>query len=227
MIVMKFGGTSVGDAGRIAGVAALAVAEASPVVVVVSALGGTTDALLEAGRAAEAGATGQADALLDAIRARHLAAAVGADEIEAVEATLAEARRLLGGVALLREQTPRSRAILASVGERMSAPLVAAAIRRAGRPSQAVDARSFVTTDDQYESAEVRFEASREAARALLLPLVHDGVVPVITGFIGRAEDGATTLLGRGGSDYGNTTYRNDIKWFVRSCSLGFLNNIE
>lgn len=203
MIVMKFGGTSVGDASRIAGVARLSTAQAGPVAVVVSAMGGTTDTLLKAGRLAESGHFDTANAEIEAIRARHHAV-VGDDAAlrAVIDGMVDEASGLLRGVSLLREQTPRSRAALASFGERLSAPLVAAAIRALGRQSEAIDARDFVVTDDRHEEAAVDLPRSRENARALLLDKLAKGVIPVVTGFIGATPEGVTTLLGRGGSDY-------------------------
>lgn len=203
MIVMKFGGTSVGDAARIAGVARLVTAEPRPVAVVVSAMGGTTDALLRAGRLAESGQFDAATTEVEAIRTRHHAVAAHDDTLRAViDALVDEALGLLRGVSLLREQTSRSRAALASFGERLSAPLVAAAVRATGRRSEAVDARTFVVTDERHEEAAVDLPRSRENARALLLDRLSEGEIPVVTGFIGATPDGVTTLLGRGGSDY-------------------------
>lgn len=202
MIVMKFGGTSVGSRERLVQVASLVTAHPEPTVVVVSAMGGTTDALLDAGRAAERGSLDVALVAVEALRQRHLAAADEPEVRAAIEALVAELRDLLRGVALLGEQTGRSRAMLASFGERLSVHLAASYLRAVGRGSVAVDARELIVTDDSFEEGAVRFEASRARTRARLLPLVEAGVVPVVTGFLGATEDGRTTILGRGGSDY-------------------------
>ncbi|MCB9666456.1 MAG: bifunctional aspartate kinase/homoserine dehydrogenase I [Alphaproteobacteria bacterium] len=202
MIVMKFGGTSVGSAARIAHVASLVVGQRGPVAVVTSAMGGVTDELLAAGRAAEAGHVDAALAAVARLEARHEAVASEPEVRAIVAGILDELRSLLRGVWLLREQTPRTRAVLASMGERLSAPVLAAAIRAAGREARAVDARAFVVTDARHEAARVDTARTRERGRATLLPLLEQGVVPVVTGFIGATPEGTTTLLGRGGSDY-------------------------
>lgn len=199
---MKFGGTSVGTGPRIQHVASLVVAQPGPVVVVTSAMGGATDRLLEAGRAAEQGDLDTALGEVEALRSRHHAVTDAPDVVAEIDALLDALAGLLRGVSLLREQTPRSRALLASFGERLAASLVAWAVREAGRPSQAVDARRIVVTSDTHEEAVVDDAASRTRAGAVLRPLVGAGAVPVVTGFIGATPDGTTTLLGRGGSDY-------------------------
>ena len=116
MIVMKFGGTSVGSGERIARVASLVQRRDGPTVVVVSAVGGTTDQLLRAGRAAEAGDLGAARELVEAMRRRHLEAAPRPEGLFELDRLFAELTSLLQGVYLLREQTARSRALLASFG---------------------------------------------------------------------------------------------------------------
>jgi len=202
MIVMKFGGTSVADPDRIAHVASLAARHDGPAVVVTSAMAGTTDTLLQAGRDAEAGRVDAALAAVEGLRARH-EAVTGDLATRARLSLLFDALRdLLRGVGLLREQTARSRALLASFGERLAAPLVAQAIRTAGRSAEDVDARDVVVTNDRFEEAAVLDADSRRRARARLLPMIDGGAVPVVTGFVAATEDGTTTLLGRGGSDY-------------------------
>ncbi len=202
MIVMKFGGTSVGSGERLRSVASLVAAHPGPVAVVVSAMGGVTDDLLAMGTKACAGGLHAALADLDALRARHVDASPDEDALRGIAPLFDDLRDLLHGVAMLQEQTPRSRALLASFGERLSAPLAAAWVRAAGRRAVAVDARELIRTDDAWECAAVDMEGSRVASRAELLPWIADGVVPVIPGFVGSDPQGVTTLLGRGGSDY-------------------------
>jgi aspartokinase/homoserine dehydrogenase 1 len=202
VIVMKFGGTSVGSRERLAQVASLVAGHPEPSVVVVSAMGGTTDALLDAGRAAERGDVQEALDAVEAMRARHLRAAEDHEVREVIESLIVELRDLLRGVALLGEQTPRSRAMLASFGERLSVHLAAAALRATGQRAVAVDARELIVTDDTYEEGAVQLAGSRERVRSRLLPMVDRGVTPVVTGFLGATEGGRTTILGRGGSDY-------------------------
>lgn len=209
MIVMKFGGTSVADRERHEQVAQLVHPLEGRVAVVVSALGGTTDALLRAGELAETGDLDGAQSESYAIRTRHLAAAGSDGERDGIEHVIGELNGLLQGVALLREQTPRSRAMLASFGERLSAPLVAARLSDAGRPAVAVDARTLLVTDSDYESARVDLEASRRRVQDKLVPLLEQGLTPIITGFIASNGDGVTTVLGRGGSDYSAALFGN------------------
>lgn len=202
MLVMKFGGTSVANGDRIREVARLAAAANEPVAVVVSAMSGVTDTLLTLGRRA---ATGDAEAVragLDALRERHLAVPVDGEAEARLREDLGELDRLLHGVLLLGELTPRSTALLASFGERLCATITAALLRATSHAAQAVDARRFVVTDDRYESATVDLAATRAQADVVLRPLLAAGSIPVITGFIGATPAGATTLLGRGGSDW-------------------------
>ena len=205
--VAKFGGTSVATPERIRrAVRLVAEGPAGRRVVVVSALGGTTDDLLAALDAALARA-GHAD-LLSAIRDRHEAAlqdlARDAD-VEAVravlDARLGELRELLDGVSLLREATPRTRDAVIATGERLSAPLAAAAFRAAGHDALALDAAAFVRTDDTFGSATVDFETTGRLV-ADALGRLGDETIAVVTGFIGSTEAGVTTTLGRSGSDY-------------------------
>jgi aspartokinase/homoserine dehydrogenase 1 len=202
VIVMKFGGTSVGSGPRMAEVARLACREPGPVVVVVSAMGGTTDQLLRAGALAESGQLDGAFAVVEALRERHLDALPEEGAAAGVGREVELLRDLLRGVSLLREQTPRSRALLMSFGERLSAPLVAGWIRRAGRESVAVDARDVLVTDATFEEAAVDETASRPRVEGAIGGPARGGVIPVVTGFLGATRDGLTTVLGRGGSDY-------------------------
>jgi aspartate kinase len=112
-------------------------------------------------------------------------------------ASLAEALSVLGDL------TPRSLDTIAAKGERLSSILVAEAYKKLGLPAQHVDAREVMITDDQFTRAEPQPDAIAEAGRQLLVPLVRDGKVPVLGGYIGSAKvSRVTTTLGRGGSDY-------------------------
>lgn len=202
MIVMKFGGTSVGSGQRMAQVAERVVDVDGPAVVVVSAMGGATDALVAAGLEAEQDDMGAARARVAELRRRHEEAAEGLGLEGLLAARFGELDDLLRGIHLMGEQTPRSRALLLSFGERLSAPLVAAHLDAAGRRAEAVDARRIVVTDARHEAGQVDPEATRARARRVLDPMVASGVTPVVTGFLGATPDGTTTLLGRGGSDY-------------------------
>jgi aspartate kinase len=210
-VIMKFGGTSVADAHRLRGVAALAAERAQAgVLLVLSAFSGVTDSLFAAGRAAVAGEEGQAISLLDAMIERHRAVAAellgidrsAADRLPpAVEAALAAAEAELGdvlkGAALLRALPERSMDILAGRGELLSTAILAAFM---GAPW--IDARTAMRTDSHFGCAKPLTEEIRALATEKVLPLVGRGMVAVTQGYIGADASGAPTTLGRGGSDY-------------------------
>jgi bifunctional aspartokinase / homoserine dehydrogenase 1 len=202
VLVMKFGGSSVADRSCLEGVARIVTSCGRPVVVVVSAMGKTTNALLRTAGLAEMGDTVAVEEELRLLRQLHDHAADGLVVDPSVDTELAELRSVLDGVRLLRELTPRSRALISSIGERLSAPILAGHLCAMGRPARAVDARRFVVTDDSHESAVVDLPRTRAAARELFAPLLAEGLTPVVTGFIGATLGGITTTLGRGGSDY-------------------------
>lgn len=215
MQVMKFGGTSVGDAACIARAAEIIAdgARQGGCVVVVSAMSGVTNRLIDAAKKAQTGVETEATAVTDALRAQHETAllALVKDEQKRVnvrkkiEEVLSEGRRLLEGTALLRELTSRTLDAVSSLGERLSAPLVAAAVRELGLPSESIEATECVVTDDFHGGAEPLMEETRAKSEARLRPLLGKGSVPVVTGFLGATKAGELTTLGRGGSDYSAT----------------------
>lgn len=208
LLVVKFGGTSLADGERLERAASIVVAHDGPIVAVVSAIGKTTDRLLEAGAHAEAGDALSASAIVQALRADHRAALPEDAELqEKLDRLFAELGSILEGVRLLREQTPRSQALLASFGERLSAPLFAAVLDRAlpadgKRRAQAFDARELIVTSAEPAEARVFFDATRTRLQERLVPALREGRLTVVTGFLGASETGLTTTLGRGGSDY-------------------------
>ena len=213
--VMKFGGTSVGDAACIARAAQIVAqfARESAVVVVVSAMGGVTNRLIEAATQAEAGDRERAADVLNTLHNQHdsaLEALVGRPEPRAAIAerlanVFAEGQRLCDGTALLRELTPRSLDSISSIGERLSAPLVAGSLAELGVPSETVSATELIVTDPYHGRAEPLMDLTRERSVGRLRPLLEQGIVPVVTGFIGATPEGVLTTLGRGGSDYSAT----------------------
>src|SRR5688572_23013846 len=212
LIVMKFGGTSVGSAERIAQAAQLAVdtaAKGHQVVVVTSAMSKVTDLLIGAARRASTGDwdpmfrqelfdrhKAVADTIIGGDAARH------AEVIEALRQRLDRFEKLCFGLSMVHELTPRLLDAISATGELLAAPLLAAAIAARGGSAESVVATELVVTDDQFGAAEPLMDATRERARARLLPLLEAGVIPVVTGFLGATEDGVLTTLGRGGSDY-------------------------
>src|SRR5215468_9962892 len=213
--VMKFGGTSVGDASCITRAAKIIVNAAKEFrcVAVVSAMSGVTNRLIEAADHARAGNAGEAAAILESLRKQHetaLSSLVRQEEErqpirQRLQEVLSEGRRLCEGTALLRELTPRTLDAVSSLGERLSAPLVAAAVKETGATSEAIEAAELIVTDAFHGGAEPQMELTREKSQARLCPLLEKGIVPVVTGFIGATADGQLTTLGRGGSDFSAT----------------------
>ena len=153
-------------------------------------------------------------AILDKLRAQHdtaLALLIPSEDWRVCPFASAWKRFLRkdGGFArepaLLRELTPRVLDAISSLGERLSAPMVAAAVRELGLQSEAVEATKLIITDGFHGGAEPDMTLTREASQARLRPLLDSGVVPVVTGFIGATTAGQLTTLGRGGSDYSAT----------------------
>jgi aspartokinase/homoserine dehydrogenase 1 len=213
--VMKFGGTSVGDASCIARVAQIvkdALVE-GPVVAVVSAMSGVTNRLIDAAKQSEGGDREPAGALFETLRKQHDTALVAliqsqdrrAEIAARMEAIFVEGERLCKGTALLRELTPRTLDAVSSLGERLCAPMVAGALEELGIRSESVEATELIVTDPSHGGADPLMDRTRQCCAALLQPMLQEGVVPVITGFIGATEDGVLTTLGRGGSDYSAT----------------------
>ena len=167
---------------------------------VASAMGGVTDVLLDAAREAERGRLGVARRAVESLRARHAAAARELG-VRFDEAPLRELDAALQGVSLLRERTARVTDLVSSFGERLSAPLLAAALVKAGVPARAVDARELLVTDDRHGAATCDRKRSDPRIKRRLRPLLSSGIVPVVTGFIARSLKGETTTLGRSGSD--------------------------
>ena len=212
MIVLKFGGTSVGDAEAIARTATIVASrrERKPIVVV-SALAGVTNALIAIGEQASKGHLIGAVRSVEAIRARHIEQAeklLGNTEecgeiCGEMSALCDELAHLAEALSTLADATPRSMDMLASFGEQLSSILCVAAFKKVGLPATHVDAREVMITDDQFMRAEPQPDAIAEATRAHLLPEVTAGRIPVLGGFIGSVKGkGITTTLGRGGSDY-------------------------
>ena len=213
---MKFGGTSVGDVECIRRAADIVVraARETSVVVVVSAMSGVTNRLIAAAREAADGKASVADDLSHALREQHVAAAKvlvsnQADQTQLIvelERIINDVASLCQGISLLHELTPRAHATVSSIGERLSARLMAATLRESDLRARAVEATDVIVTDDQYLQAEPLMKDVRERAHAVLQPLIDEGETPVVTGFIGATADGVLTTLGRGGSDYSATT---------------------
>ena len=212
MLVMKFGGTSVGDARSIAAVREIiagASRQRAPVVVVLSAMSTVTDTLLQAARLASSGDERGMQEKLHYLREKHfrtieeLLSGQERDSVaKAAEELLTEFQNLCAGMALLRDLPLRAMDIGLSVGERLSSMIVASYLRGQGVSAQAVDSSSCIVTDNTFGDAHALPEPTRAATRRVLLRLLARNCVPVVTGFLGATQDGIRTTLGRGGSDY-------------------------
>ena len=207
--VHKFGGTSVGDAACLRGVAELIeqASRAARVVVVTSATAGTTDRLAAAAAAAGRGDRATSLTILELLRARHeslladLAPDGDAETLAQLRRIAGELPELAGATALLGALAPRTRDRILAAGEKLAARLLVVALRGRGLSACACDADTFLETDDRFgEAGAIQGVAERTIAAALM-PAVDRGEIPIVTGFIGRSPDGATTVLGRGGSD--------------------------
>ncbi len=211
MIVCKFGGTSVASADAIARtVSIIAARRDRHPVVVVSALGGTTNALLGIAHGA---AGGDLDSALDGVRSlrdRHrdtastlLQGYASHDEVQhAIAVAFDELAQLADALYTLGFVTPRSLDAIAAIGERLSSQIVAAACAAQGLQAHWVDAERVITTDDRFTRAEPRLAEIEHNVQQFIAPLVAQGGIPVLGGFVGSTDSGMTTTLGRGGSDF-------------------------
>lgn len=214
-LVMKFGGTSVGSVQAIQQVIKIArttKADWRNAAIIVSAMSGVTDKLLGGAKSAALGDDSIAEAFANKLRGKHIQAleqlAPNAAHVsEAIETLLAEFVSLCHAIRVLGEASPRALDAIASLGERMSAPLVAAALNEAGLPASPVDTREVVVTDAIYQSASPDMEATRLRAEQVIQPIFEAGRIPVITGFIGANREGTVTTLGRGGSDFSGAIF--------------------
>jgi aspartate kinase len=212
LVVMKFGGTSVEDAvaiRRTADIVAGRIARGLQPVVIVSAMARVTDQLLNAAAAAGRGDKTSALSASVALRARHHQAAadlIPASALAPMTALIDEhfdaLDELLRGLAAVGEVTPRTTDIVASYGERLSSPMVAAAFAARGIDAAHVDARDCIITDAQHMKAIPQDDLIAERLRKHVLPLAQAGKTAVLGGFIGSTPEGVTTTLGRGGSDF-------------------------
>ncbi len=209
MVVIKFGGTSVGSPQALSSVAEIVRSirkDWRRVVVVVSAMGGVTDLLLKGATAAGGGDSAKAGQCVEAIRKQHRAAiaagSLGGETVSAIDACLRELEGLYHAVSVLREVSPRALDAIASLGERMSIHIVSGYLGRAGMAGEPVEASDFLITDSKFQNASPLMDEVSARGRRVLGPIFRRKAVPVITGFVGATPEGVITTLGRGGSDY-------------------------
>jgi aspartate kinase len=213
LIVIKFGGTSVGDADRVANAIDI-VAERKHLqpIVVVSALSGVTNDLVAASEAARAKDASTARRVIERVRARHEEVALRLVQqkhdffeafVQRLNRQIDEIDTILKGFALLGEITPRARDKVAAIGEKLSCVLFAYSMKMRMLPGEPVDPEEVIVTNDAFCGASPLMDKTRVAAQQKLLPMIERNWIPVIGGFVGRSDvDGATTTLGRNGSDY-------------------------
>src|SRR6266568_5866488 len=210
MIVMKFGGSSVQDATAIRRVASIVASRlADQPVVVVSAMGGVTDKLVQVAETAARSDLSPALSLLEVIRARHVAAADNMlNPAEASKFTdelddrLAECTALITKIAAQGSVTQGQHSYMLSFGEVLSSTLVAAAFNALAIPSAHEDSRKLIVTDSRHPAATLLASQTRTKLLEVIPPLLEQELVPVLGGFIASSESGEVTTLGRGGSDY-------------------------
>src|SRR5437879_6472251 len=209
---MKFGGSSLANAAKIRN-AARVVERFSPenrIVIVASAMDDTTDRLVELGELARRGESARASKILSRIQKLHTKTAqatssrkVSKELLDRIDRLNKELEKTVQGISHLRELTPRSRDYLLSFGERLSTPILAAAIRSLGLKTQALTgAEAGISSDERFGEANPLAEVSYHEMRRRLDPILARNEIPVVTGFIAATVEGSITTLGRGGSDY-------------------------
>ncbi len=210
MIVMKFGGTSMEDANAIRNVAEIVHRSVyRKPLVVASACAGVTNALLGLCKKAVGGQAADALADVESLRQRHktIAGELFQGEVTftvhwQIDALLDSLRDLTKSIGILGELTDRSVDTFAAFGERLSSYLLYHELSRRGVFSMLLDVREVLITDEEYTRASPRFDLIEQRTKELVAPKIDGGQVVVTQGFIGATEEGITTTLGRGGSDY-------------------------
>jgi aspartate kinase len=211
LLIMKFGGTSMGSSERMRVAARIVQEETAkrPVVVVVSAMSKITDLLLDSMRFAEAGNRAAVDANLANLRSRHeetcrdlLPPGYQTRVTARLGELIGEFERIVSGMAMLGDRPPRSVDEAVVTGEWLSATLFSEYLTATGTPAEAINARDAIVTDAMFGNASPLMEPTGVKARARLLPLLEQGTLPIVTGFNGATADGRPTTLGRGGSDF-------------------------
>ena len=211
LLVMKFGGSSMGSAERIKAAARLTTEQHArrSVVIVVSAMAKVTDLLLDSMRKAEAADEAGLEANLNQLAERHvfccrelLPADFQENAIADVRGLVHEFSRIARGIMMLGERPPQSVDKAMAIGERLSALMMAAYLDAEGIRATAVNAAQIIVTDTVFGNATPLMDETRGRAAIVLSPLLEDGMLPVVTGFNGATLDGRPTTLGRGGSDF-------------------------
>src|SRR5437867_2834875 len=197
MIIMKFGGTSVEDAAALDRSCSIVAERVSrKPLVVVSALAGATNGLLEAGSLAARGDIARAMAIADRLEHRH------SELLPSMAGHFERLRELLKALAAIGEFSLRTQDLIASYGEVVSSLIFSDRVRRLGFDAVHIDARQCMITDDHFGKASPLMDLTRARLEEIARPPVNSGRVVVMGGYIGSTRSGITTTLGRGGSDY-------------------------
>ena len=211
LLVMKFGGTSMGSAERMTVAARICTEEMQrrPVVAVVSAMAKVTDMLLDTLRHAEGGDEAGLESNVQRLLDRHRQACdelfqrdQHARVVAGLEALIADFQRIARGVLMLGERPPRSVDEAIAMGERLSSLMLAEYLNSTGVPAKAVNGADVIVTDGVFGNATPIMADTRRKTDSILKPLLAGGVLPIFTGFNGATVDGRPTTLGRGGSDF-------------------------
>ena len=215
LIVMKFGGTSVGDASCIRRAATIVKQHSGgsdQVVVVVSALSKITDLILKVMNAARDGKNEEMQLGLSQLSARHeqvlseLFAGAELDQVsKELRASIRRLSELSSAVLLLGSATPQVMDMALPLGEQMSARIFVACLNQMGRKAEFVDSSRVVITDEKFGDASPDMETTSRRSREVIVPRLEEGKIPVVTGYAGATHSGQVTTLGRGGSDYSGT----------------------
>ena len=212
-LVMKFGGTAVDSPDKVRHVAQLVKShkKGNDIVCVISAVRGMTDGLLSIADSVKRGDKTSIDEFVKKSARTHLDIAQGAisdkklkdEAVAAVDKIISELKDVLGGIVLLGEVTPKSLDYLMSFGERLSTPIVSFALQDIGIKSDHLTGKEAgILTDSNFGEARPLMDTTKLRVNHKIEPLLKDGAVPVVTGFVGADQYGNITTIGRGGSDY-------------------------
>ena len=202
---MKFGGASLADSENFNNAIGW-ILKQKEAVVVVSAMKNVTNELMQCLHLAQDGNYEDVSENLNLLRERHTQV-IGnlIKESESLDleisALFIEARTLLHGVSSLQEITPRAHDRLLSLGEKLSARILAAALENRLKKAQVVDGEKVLLTDDRFTNAYPKYEESKTLCDQVIKPLLNQDVIPIVAGFTGATSEGLTTTLGRGGTD--------------------------
>lgn len=212
-LVMKFGGTSVGSVvayQQVIDIVKNAKMDWQHVIVVISAMSGITDLLIDSAVKASQGDDETFTQSAQVLRKRHTAIleelvpdlSLQVQTKQRFNTLISTFTNFCQAIAILGEATPRAMDAVVSLGERLNIHLLQAILESAGVLSKGVESTHCIVTDNQYQAARPDMLETKKRTQQVIFPLLAEGFVPVVTGFIGSTPDGVITTLGRGGSDY-------------------------